>query len=125
MRHALSGLVLAGLVLSGCAHRVEIVSEPAGASVTFDRRGAAGLAPVAVQIWDVPLSRPGVRIALVDYRTVHLDLRREIRPFDRLRDVVMLRWSRAFSRAPRATHHVVLVPRHGPAGTWSPEDVPH
>ena len=110
--------------MSGCAHTVEIRSEPAGAAVTLMHRGSVGLTPVQVKVWDIPLTRPAARIALSDYRTVNLDLRREIRPWARARHLLMLRWRHALARGPTASHLVLLVPRHGPAGTWSAEEVP-
>jgi hypothetical protein len=116
--------VWALLLLSGCAHTVEIRTEPSGAAVTLAHRGSVGLAPVQVKVWDIPLTRPVARIALGEYRTVNLDLRREIRPWARPRLLLMLRWRQAFARGPMAAHLVLLVPRHGPAGTWSAEEVP-
>ncbi len=118
------GLASVLLFMTGCAHTVEIKSEPAGAVVTLGHRGAVGLTPVQVKVWDIPLTRPSARVALAEYRTVTLDLRREVRPLERPQNFATLRWKKAFSRGVMASHLVLLVPRHGPSGTWTADEVP-
>lgn len=125
---ALLALLLASLWLQGCiVHRVRVESEPPGAVVRLDGR-VKGVTPLEFNtVWVPALTRTfpkayKLRVTLPGYRPVTTSLRADVRlwrylihPF-RVREMLGLR--------PRSIRRVVLVARHGPAGTWGPEDVP-
>jgi hypothetical protein len=106
----------------GCAHRVEIRSEPLGAQVRMRGR-AVGATPVEVVLWSVPFAHPEARLTMPGFRGVQINLRRDRRPLRRFGEFLTFRWRRAFALSPGAHHEVLLVPDHGPAGTWGPEEV--
>jgi hypothetical protein len=107
----------------GCAHRVAVNSDPMGAQV---RRGdeLIGATPTELLIWSVPFSRPSLRLTMPGYRPVELQLRKDKKPVLRAWELATFRYRRAFALVPNAHHQVLLVPAHGPAGTWTSEDVP-
>lgn len=118
-------LTLAALLLAptGCAHRVRIVSDPAGAQVRY-RRAPVGPTPVEVTVWSVPFTHPTARVVLPGYRPMEVDLSADRRPCRRLGELLTLRWRKGLGLAPASTHEVMLVRQHGPLGTWDVEDVP-
>jgi hypothetical protein len=124
---------LAALSLTqGClVHRVRVESEPAGARVELDGR-FKGTTPTEFRvIYTPPLTRDyDIAVMLPSYRTVEATgdglfhpspLRREVRlwryalhPFQ-LRKIVGLE--------PRSTFRYALIEDHGPAGTWTSEEL--
>ncbi len=120
---AVGGLLLLLIVFSGgCAHRVVITSAPAGAKV---RMGAEvlGRTPVELTLWSIPLTHPTALVTLPGYRGMRINLAPDRRPLRRLSELLCLRWRRAFALVPGAVHEVVLIPHHGPVGTWDPEEL--
>lgn len=116
----------------GClVHKVRVESEPAGARVELDGR-FKGTTPTEFRvIYTPPLTRDyDLTVMLPSYRTVESTgdgllhpspLRREVRlwryalhPFA-LRKIVGLE--------PRSTFRYALVEDHGPAGTWTSEEL--
>ena len=90
----------AAVSLSGCTHRALITSDPPGAQVRIGRE-YVGVTPVEVQVSRVPWSDNTVRVNL---------------PGRRWMEVEVNRWSR------KSSHEVLLVRKHGRAGTWTPEE---
>lgn len=92
------GVVLVLALAGGCVHRVTLVSHPAAAYVTVGET-RAGVAPVELE---VPLfGERRVSVQRSGFRTVDLRL-----PFLPPREI-----------------EVRLVPEHGGAGSWDPEDI--
>ncbi|MBN1334937.1 MAG: PEGA domain-containing protein [Deltaproteobacteria bacterium] len=116
-------LLLVGLLLVGCAHRTRIASEPSGAGVQVGRR-VIGSTPVEIVVWSVPFTHPSATVTLAGYRPSVIDLRADRRPARRAWEFLTFRWKQAFAREPGQAHEVLLVPRHGPVGTWTEEDIP-
>lgn len=110
------------ILASSCAHRITVVSEPVGADVVLRGR-ELGPTPVEVVLWTNPFVRPRATLSFPGYRRVRVDLSRNRRPLRRFRELLVLRWRRAFALVSVAEHEVLMVPNHGPAGTWTPEDV--
>ncbi len=121
LRCALAALVLASVV--GCAHRVAISSDPLGAQVRKGKR-TVGATPTEVVIWSIPFSRPKLRLTMPGYRPMVVELRRDKRPVRRFWELVTFRPRRALALVPNGIHQVIMVPVHGPAGTWTADDVP-
>lgn len=94
MRHLLF------LLLPACVHQVTILSDPAGAQVQLGRT-AAGVTPTVVEVSPWPWESRVIKVRAPGRRTVEFKVPR---------------WRRS------STHEVVLIRRHGPAGTWTPED---
>ena len=123
MRLPLSGpaALAAALLLAGCAHRVALDSDPPGATV---RRGdaALGVTPTEVRLRWWPGRKLPVEVASPGYRAVAIRLDEDVGILRIAGEVLTLRWRRLLGLRPRAVHRLVLVPEHGPAGTWTPED---
>ena len=109
---------------AGCKHRVLIESDPPGASVRLDK-SRKGITPVEFKVGWVPIffKRYNVRVKLPDYRTVETSIRDDMRFWAPTWRAV---WhpGEALDRVPLHAYEFIMIPDHGPAGTWSPEEVP-
>lgn len=114
-------MLMLGLALAGCAHRVRVESVPAGASVWLDDK-LVGVTPMErTLVWN-PLRRlraVTATVSLDGYRTVPIDLSHRVTARRIWRDLFGRRLRRT---EPRFTHTVRLVDEHGPSGTWTRED---
>lgn len=97
VRVALLGLASATL---GCTHRAVITSDPPGAQVRVGRQ-YVGVTPIEVSVSRVPWSENTVRVTLPNRRWMEVEVNR---------------WKR------KSSHEVLLVRKHGRAGTWTPEE---
>ena len=114
---------LLALALSGCAHRVAINSDPMGAQVHRGRR-TVGATPTEIVVVSIPFSRPKVRLTMPGYRPMVVQLRKDKKPVRRVWELLTFRPRRALALVPNTSHEVIMIEVHGPAGTWTPEDVP-
>ncbi len=102
---ARAGLALLALLLAtGCARKVTVTSDPPGASVRKNGE-LVGPTPVDVRVWWVPFWKQEVRLTMSGRRAAVVSLRKNLGLF----------------RA-HTVHEVVLIPEHGPAGTWTVEE---
>jgi len=109
-------------LLSSCAYKVRLVSEPAGAQLTLPN-GEQVMAPAEVTLKWVPFGHQPLTCQASGYRTLTLDLRKdEVRWSHYVRDTIFR--PRTLFGAPRGTVRLVMVPEHGGVGTWEAEDVP-
>jgi len=70
-----------------------------------------------------PFARRRVQVSAPGYRTLEFTLTRQlIQETDYLTDIIG-NPAEAVGDKPRRTLELVLVPEHGPAGTWSAEDI--
>lgn len=129
--------VLSAPSLTGCAHTIEIDSDPPGASVRVDGR-LVGFTPVTVEMpWRPMFTKDyDIVVRLTDQNTVRGSLRDEMRlwrpvwraithPIEALRGCP--KPGDPYEGAGSCPDHVVnyvLIDNHGTAGTWGPEDVP-
>lgn len=110
------------LLLSGCAYKVRLVSEPDGALFTLPD-GSLVSSPAEVTVRWVPFGSQPLVCEAPGYRTLELDLRRdEVRWSHYLRDTLVR--PRTLFGEPRGTVRLVLVPEHGGVGTWDASNVP-
>lgn len=124
----MSRLRLAWAVLSvtlclspGCTRKVLLLSSPPGAEVRY-RGQTVGVTPVELKVPGIP-GRRTARLSANGYRTVEVNLGNDLRPRYFLGDLLWPpRWRRLVGVEARS-HEVILVPRHGRAGTWTPDDV--
>ena len=110
------------LGLMGCSYRVRLRSDPQPVEATLPS-GRVVLTPSVVRLKWTPFGRQWVTFRAPGYRPLTIDLRR--------REVRLLRMTGQAVRHPktllgdvRGDVFVVLVPEHGPAGSWTSEDVP-
>lgn len=114
-------LALAGLVLgTGCAYKATLRTNPVGAAVYVDNE-LVGIAPydVTVRAFSGPSQ---IRVELPGYRPYELELKSERRVLSRVR-YALTHPAVSLGREPPPDRTLVLIPEHGPAGTWTPEDV--
>lgn len=116
-------LLLASLSFAaGCAHRVRVSSQPQGAEVRY-RGDVVGTTPCEFSALWLPFRRMNVQLRLPGRRTTSFRLNKDTGPLRLLGEVLTpWRWGRWVGRDLRTRHQVVLVRRHGRAGTWSPAD---
>ena len=110
---------------TGCAYTLALESEPSAASVRLPS-GRTVVTPEEVRFWWVPLGRfhdiapTPVEVSAPGYRTLTVDLQdRQLRGSRVLTDPVF-RPLRALGVKPRGEVTFLLVPAHGPSGTWDP-----
>ena len=119
-----NGLTLAFLLWcgSGCAYKMKLASSPAGAEVTLPS-GETVVTPTVVKLRWAPFGKQMVIARAAGFRPLEVDLRREeIRASHYFRDALFR--PKTWLGAPRGEVSLILVPEHGPVGTWTPEDVP-
>ena len=110
------------IALTGCAYKLQLNAEPAGAEVVLPNGGMV-VAPAEAQLRWAPFNHQQVRVTAPGYRPLEVDLRRsEIRAGHYVRDTLLR--PRTLLGRPRGAVLFVLVPEHDGVGTWEPEDVP-
>lgn len=122
-RGALLTALLLGLLSTGCAHRVLLQTEPPGAEV-YEGGELIGHSPVELRRTMWPFRKVPITVRMKGHRAVTVRLDRDIGPIRWLGDCLTLKWRRLLGMQPRRVHTLVLVPRHGRSGSWTPEDVP-
>jgi len=119
MRWWMLGLLLTS---AGCAYKVKVSSQLAGVSVELPD-GERVIAPTEFDARWVPFGSQVIRASAPGHRTLEVDLRdREVRFGHYITDT-LFRPATLFG-APRGEVRLVLIPEHGPAGTWSEDAVP-
>lgn len=116
-------LLLSGLTLAvGCAHRVRVLSQPQGAEVRY-RGKVVGTTPCEFSTVWAPFRRMNVQLRMPGRRATVIRLDKDTGFFRLLGEALTpWRWSRWVGRSVRTRHEVVLVRRHGRAGTWLPSE---
>ena len=110
------------LLVSGCAYRVTLTSNPAPANVELPN-GDRVSTPAEVRFRYVPFGHQRIVASARGYREGELDLRKtEIRSWRLL--FGGFSHPAVFGGAPRGEVEILLVPDHGPVGSWTEEDVP-
>jgi hypothetical protein len=113
---------LLALLLPGCAYRVTLASRPSAVTVALPD-GSRVTTPAEVRLRWVPFGHQRVTATADGYRPLTVDLRRD-----------EIRWSRfvigtiahpsVLSGKPRGEVELVLIPEHGPVGSWTEDDIP-
>lgn len=114
-----AGWLLAGAILTGCVHRIEVRSTPPGAAIIWNGT-AAGRAPTHLTVR--PFQPHDVAVRLTGYRTAEITLSRT-GTMSFVGDLLTLHWFRALGLVPYAEVEVRLLREHGGIGTWDPEDL--
>lgn len=107
-------VILATFAMQGCAYRVELRSLPEPVLVELPDGSRVSTPSEARFVW-APFNHQRVRVTASGYRPLEVDLRKH--------DVRLKRLlGRPFKRV-KGEVEFVLVPTHGPTGTWTEEDV--
>jgi len=114
--------VLVALLTSGCAYKVKLNTNPLAANVTLPN-GTTVVTPAEVTLRYAPFSRQRIVVSAPGYRVVEIDLRKTEIKFGRYITDALFR-PRTWIGEHRGQINVVLVPNHGPVGTWDPTEVP-
>ena len=115
-------LLLLCLWSSGCAYKVGITASPSTATIDLPGERGTVVTPAEVVFRWAPFNHQVIRATADGYRPLEIDLRdREIRASRYVTDA-LFRPATFFGR-PRGEVRLVLVPEHGPIGTWSASDV--
>lgn len=111
-------LRLLGLVLlcSGCAYKVALKSTPSAVLVELPGGAVLPTPGTYVARW-APFNSVPIRATARGYRPLEVDLRRTEVRFGRF-------LIRGFRNQPRGEVQLIMVPEHGPVGTWIEQDLP-
>ena len=112
-------LALTALLMTGCAYKVELSSAPAGARVALPD-GTEVFTPEVVQLRMAPFNRQEITVTSPGYRPLTVDLRKREMRFWRYVSDALFRPG-TLTGAPRGHIELLLVPLHGPSGTWTSE----
>jgi hypothetical protein len=114
--------LLLSLCLSGCAHRVMLDSDPPGATIRIDGE-MVGVTPTELKVRWVPFTDNKVQLHMPRRRIVTLDLHEDFGLGGFLWEVLTFQYGKLLGKTPRTHHRAHFVHKHGPAGTWTPQDV--
>ena len=95
-------LLLTLLLAAGCSQRIRVRSQPSTADILLPD-GRRLLTPAQFRLKRTPFRAQLAEVTAVGYRPMIIDLRR---------------------RGSRRDLYVVLVPEHGPAGSWTESETP-
>ena len=113
-------IVFSQLLLS-CRHRLRIESYPPGATVYCDGE-EIGTTPIDTMLWWFPFKKIPMTVTLANYRPIQFSAEQQL-GFGRLsKELLTFRYKKLLGIEVRTTHQLYLVRKHGPAGTWTPED---
>ena len=121
MRHLIP-LLLICTGLWGCAHRVMLDSDPPGATVRMDGK-MVGVTPTELQVRWVPFTDNEVQLKMPKRRAVTLDLHDDLGVGRLTWEFCTFQYGKLLGKKPRTHHRAHFVRKHGPAGTWSPDEV--
>jgi hypothetical protein len=110
------------LLWTACAYKVELSSVPASVEVELPD-GSVVTTPTVVRLRWVPFEHQRITAVTEGYRPLIVDLRRDEIRWTRLA-FGWIRHPGVLWGEPRGEVQVILVPDHGPAGTWTIEDIP-
>lgn len=116
----MTGLFLIGWLI-GCRHQVKIDSTPYGADVIW-KEESIGTTPMTHTFWWYPGRKLQLDVQKYGYRPMYLSAEDSISLRYLIGDVTHFRFTTLLGFDIRSTHTAVMIPEHGPAGTWTPED---
>lgn len=105
----------------GCRHQVQIESTPHGATVSWNDE-QLGNTPLTQTFWWYPGRQIHLDVSKYGYRPMYVDVDTSISIRYVIGDLFHFRIPMLFGYSVRSTHTAIMVPEHGPAGTWTPED---
>lgn len=121
MKHLRALVLMATLTAPGCAAKVAFRADPAGAILVLPD-GRSVVTPGVIQVKFPAFKRVMVSARAPNHEVLQVDLRKAgVRPSKYWFDF-LFRPAIFYGKKPRAEVELILVPRHGPSGTWDPED---
>lgn len=113
-------LLVLVLGLGGCAVRVHVESLPSGATLTVED-GVRVSTPTDIKLkWTPFFGRQHATVSAPGYRTIDMDIQK--RSLDgRFLGGTIQRPFAFLKKKPSHEVEYVLIPEHGPSGTWTPE----
>jgi hypothetical protein len=115
--------LLLGLgLLGGCSYKVRLRSLPSPAVVVLPDGSQLSTPGTAVLRYQ-PFNHQWVEVSSPGYRTLRVDLRRREIRLGRILGQSLFH-SQVLRGEPRSEVVFVLVPEHGPVGTWGSGDLP-
>ena len=115
-------MLLGAALFGGCAYKVKLSSNPLAADVRLPDDTIVAT-PADVTLRYVPFGHQRIVITAPGYRVVEMDLRKTEIKLGRYITDAIFRPGTWLGNS-RGQVHVVLVPNHGPVGTWDPAEVP-
>jgi len=112
-----------GLLLAGCAWRVHVESSPIAAQVLLPDESRV-VTPAEVKLRWVPFGSQSIAVSAKGYRPIEVNLRRDEIRFFRYVGTTVRGARRYGEKGSRGEIRYMLVPDHGPVGTWTAEDIP-
>ena len=110
------------LLMSGCAHRVLIESDPPGANIRVNHK-VVGVTPAEIKVKWVPFKEIPVTVSSPGRRWVKIDLSKDLGLMRLGWQAMTLQTGKLSGKVPRTTHRALFVYKHGPVGTWNADDV--
>jgi len=107
--------------LLSCRHHFRVESYPPGARVYFNGE-EIGTTPIDRTVWWYPFKKVPLKVTLPNYRTMQISADQQINAWSLTKELLSFRYKVLLGIKPRATHQIYLVRKHGPAGTWTPDD---
>jgi hypothetical protein len=114
--------LLLAVSLSGCAHRVMLDSDPRGASIKMNGE-LVGVTPTQVQVRWVPFKKQEVQLRVPKRRVVTIDLNDDFGVGRLGWELLTFQYGKLLGKTPRTHHRAHFVRKHGPVGTWTPDEV--
>ncbi len=108
---------------SGCAYKVTLTSQPELTEIVLPGKGGTVITPVDVTLRYVPFGKLPIVASAPGYRPLELDLRKSEVRLGRYITDTLWRPATLFGRS-RGVVRLVLIPEHGPVGTWVEDEVP-
>ena len=109
------------LGLQGCAHRVMLDSDPPGATIKMNGE-MVGVTPTELKVTWVPFTDNTIQLRMPKRRVVTMDLHDDFGVGRLTWEILTFQYGKLLGKKPRIHHRAHFVRKHGPSGTWSPEE---
>ncbi len=114
-------LLVAGLGLSGCQHKVWVESVPAGASLSINGE-RVGATPQELTVTWVPFKDLNLTAQSQGYRPLTVPLHDDLTLARVVRELLSLRWGKVRGQEVRSQHELLFIREHEESGTWTVDD---
>jgi len=105
----------------GCKHRVKLESIPSGATIYYQGK-ELGATPLEHTFTWWPKKQLKVKAKLPNYLPMTIDVGNTMSLFQPVADILFFRQPRLWGYSIRSTHQYIMIRRHGPIGSWTPQE---